>query len=155
MSPPGPSSEWAWIALGSNVGHRGRALGCLRSALGEAGILLEAVSAEILTLPVGATAQGDFHNQVLLARSPASWTARRWLDVCLDAEAHCGRRPTYHWGPRRADADLVLLGRRGEVVSPESPTVPHPALGQRPFWLRLIAEIDADLAASLPPPAAG
>jgi 2-amino-4-hydroxy-6-hydroxymethyldihydropteridine diphosphokinase len=104
---------------------------------------------------VGAIAQGDFHNQVLLARSPRPWTARRWLDACLDAEALCGRRPTYRWGPRRADADLVLLGRHGEVVSGGDPTVPHPALPQRPFWLRLIAEIDADLAASLRPHPAG
>ncbi len=151
MSAEGPVSEWAWIALGSNVGHRGLALGCLRRALSSAGLVLEGTSAEVLTLPAGVTAQGDFHNQVLLARSPAPWTARRWLDVCLEAEALCGRRPTYRWGPRRADADVVLLGRRGEVASGGDPAVPHPALPQRPFWHRLIAEIDPEVAASLGP----
>jgi 2-amino-4-hydroxy-6-hydroxymethyldihydropteridine diphosphokinase len=150
-----PASEWAWIALGSNVGHRGRALECLRSTLTSAGVLIEAASAEILTRPVGVTAQGDFHNQVLLARSPVPWAARRWLEACLAAEEGCGRRPTYRWGPRRADADLILLGRRGELASGADPAVPHPELAHRPFWRRLIAEIDPEVAASLPSAAAG
>jgi 2-amino-4-hydroxy-6-hydroxymethyldihydropteridine diphosphokinase len=141
-----PESEWAWIALGCNVGHRGRALGCLRSALDGAGVRIEAASGEILTLPVGVTAQGDFHNQVLLARSPEPWPAHRWLAVCLAAEARCGRHPTYRWGPRRADADLILLGRHGEIASGAEPVVPHPGLPQRPFWRRLIAEIDPAVA---------
>lgn len=139
------SAEWAWIALGSNVGHRGRALHCLRVALAGAGLVLETVSSEILTRPVGVTSQGDFHNQVVLARSPTPWTAERWLTACLEAERSCGRRLTYRWGPRRADADLVMLGRRGEVRSSGDPEVPHPELPVRPFWRRLIAEIDPAL----------
>jgi 2-amino-4-hydroxy-6-hydroxymethyldihydropteridine diphosphokinase len=144
-----PASRWAWIALGCNLGHRGSALGCLRTALGSAGIAIEGVSTEILTRPVGVTAQGDFHNQVLLARSPAPWPAHRWLELCLAAEDACGRRPTYRWGPRRADADLILLGRSGEIASDADPAVPHPGLAQRPFWHRLIAEIDPTVAAAL------
>ena len=142
------ASAWAWIALGCNIGHRGRALACLRAGLVAAGIRVESASGEILTRPVGVIAQGDFHNQVLLARSPEPWPAERWLDVCLGAEVGCGRRPTYRWGPRRADADLILLGRHGEVVSAGSPTVPHPELPDRPFWHRLIAEIDPAVAAA-------
>jgi 2-amino-4-hydroxy-6-hydroxymethyldihydropteridine diphosphokinase len=148
--PGAPTSEWAWLALGCNVGHRGRALGCLRTALEAGGIRIERASSEILTLPVGVTSQGDFHNQVLLARGPEPWPARRWLEACLAAEAGCGRRPTYRWGPRRADADVILLGRRGEVASAADPVVPHPGLAQRPFWRRLIAEIDPAVAEALP-----
>lgn len=135
-------SEWAWLALGSNVGHRGRALACLRDALAAGGIHLEALSSEILTRPVGVTDQGDFHNQVVLARSPVPWAPRRWLEACAAAESACGRKPTYPWGPRRADLDVVLLGRRGQVTSAATPSVPHPQLAHRPFWHRLIAEID-------------
>jgi 2-amino-4-hydroxy-6-hydroxymethyldihydropteridine diphosphokinase len=147
-----PASAWAWIALGCNVGHRGRALACLRVNLGSSGARVEAVSSEILTLPVGVTAQGDFHNQVLLLRSPEPWTARRWLGLCAAAERACGRRQTYAWGPRRADADLVLLGRLGEVLSATEPVVPHPGLATRPFWRRLVAEIDPEVAGGLPNP---
>jgi 2-amino-4-hydroxy-6-hydroxymethyldihydropteridine diphosphokinase len=144
------ASEWAWIGLGCSVGHRGRALACLRDGLLAAGIRIEGASTEVLTLPVGVVAQGDFHNQVLLARSPQPWPAERWLEACREAEVGCGRRPTYRWGPRRADADLILLGRHGEVVSAGSPTVPHPGLADRSFWHRLIAEIDGELEAGLP-----
>ncbi len=135
-------TDWAWLALGCNVGHRGRALACLRDALTAGGLHLQSVSSEILTRPVGVTAQGDFHNQVVLASSPEPWPPPRWLEVCAVAEASCGRRPTYPWGPRRADADILLLGRRGEVASAADPAVPHPELPHRPFWRRLIAEID-------------
>jgi dihydroneopterin aldolase/2-amino-4-hydroxy-6-hydroxymethyldihydropteridine diphosphokinase len=143
MPDDAPRTRWAWIALGSNLGHRGRALACLRRSLEARGLVIAAASEEVLTRPVGVLAQGDFHNQVVLARSPEAWTGERWLRVCQAAEADCGRRPTYRWGPRRADADLVLLGRSGEVASPAEPTVPHPELASRPFWSRLIAQAEA------------
>ncbi len=142
------ATEWAWIGLGSNLGHRGRALACLRSELEAGGAAVEATSAEILTRPVGMVAQGDFHNQVVLARSPEPWPPPRWLELCRQAETGCGRRPTYRWGPRRADADVILLGRHGEVTSAADPIVPHPELAHRPFWHRLIGEIDLDVAAA-------
>ena len=144
-----PTSPWAWIALGCNVGHRGRALRCLRDALESSGMAVEGASMEILTRPVGVVAQGDFHNQVVLARSPEPWTAHRWLEACANAEEACGRRATYRWGPRRADADLILLGRHGEIASRADPAVPHPELPRRPFWRRLVAEIDPEVAAGL------
>ncbi|MGD0833561.1 MAG: 2-amino-4-hydroxy-6-hydroxymethyldihydropteridine diphosphokinase [Candidatus Dormibacteria bacterium] len=152
--PGPPASSWAWIALGVNLGNRGLALACLRDSLGRAGAAVEGASGEILTRAVGVTNQGDFHNQVVLVRAPEPWTATRWLRVCGEVEAACGRRPTFHWGPRRADADIVLLGRHGEVVSAGAPTVPHPELARRPFWLRLIAEIDPAVAAPPGPAAA-
>jgi 2-amino-4-hydroxy-6-hydroxymethyldihydropteridine diphosphokinase len=145
---PGEVTEWAWVALGSNIGHRGEALACLRDALTAGGLQLAMASSEILTRPVGVSAQGDFHNQMVLARSPEPWTASAWLERCLAAEAACGRRPTYRWGPRRADADLVLLGRHGEVTASAAPSVPHPELPNRPFWRRLIAEIDPSVLGS-------
>jgi 2-amino-4-hydroxy-6-hydroxymethyldihydropteridine diphosphokinase len=143
------ASEWAWVALGANIGHRGRALACLRQSMIAGGVSLEMASPEILTRAVGVTNQGDFHNQVVLLRSPEPWTAARWLGLCNRAEEACGRRPTYRWGPRRADSDIVLLGREGEVVSHGDPVVPHPELPRRDFWRRLIAQMDAGLAARL------
>ena len=151
-----PRSEWAWIALGSSLGHRGRALACLRAALEEAGAPALLASSEVLTLPLGVTAQGYFHNQVLLVRGRRARLPSEWLRLCTEAEERCGRRPTYRWGPRRADADLLLLGRRGELSSDGDPAVPHPALLLRPFYRRLVAEIDPDVAAALwPPPREG
>ena len=140
MSGDAPATETAWVGLGSNLGHRGRNLARLREALTVNGVTIVAASAEILTRPVGVTAQGDFHNQVVRLRSPAQWEPRRWLDHCKAAEVASGRRTTYRWGPRVADADILMLGEHGVVrVHEPGLTVPHPELANRPFERELLA----------------
>lgn len=140
-------SATAWVALGANLGHRGRALATLRVTLEAAGdIRIVTASSEIVTRPVGMLAQPDFHNQVVRLASSAPLHAAAWLTRCHDAEIAAGRRPTVKWGPRRADADLLLLGARGELrVDQPDLRVPHPALPDRPFLWRLLAEIDPEL----------
>jgi 2-amino-4-hydroxy-6-hydroxymethyldihydropteridine diphosphokinase len=134
------STDAAWVSLGSNIGHRGRNLARLRDALTARGVTIVAVSPEIVTRPVGVTAQGDFHNQVVRLRSPEPWRPDRWLAHCKAAEVAAGRRNTYRWGPRIADADILLLGEHGEVqVREEGLTVPHPELANRPFEGELLA----------------
>jgi 2-amino-4-hydroxy-6-hydroxymethyldihydropteridine diphosphokinase len=136
------AADVAWVALGSNLGHRGTALASLRTALQSDGVVIEAISSEVLTRAVGVTAQGDFHNQVVRLRSPEPWTPMRWLEHCKSAERAAGRRPTYRWGPRRADADILLLGLRGEItVNDPDLIVPHPRLHERPFLVRLLSEL--------------
>lgn len=144
MRPAG--SDVAWVALGSNVGKRGAALRCLRAELEHGGARIEAASSEILTRPIGVGAQGDFHNQVVRLRSPEPRTPEEWLAQCRAAETRCGRRETYRWGPRRADADVVLLGPDGaiRVATPEL-TVPHPELANRPYLRRLLGELGIDV----------
>ena len=132
----------AWVALGANLGHRGRALACLRAALQREGVTLEAESREVPTRPVGVTAQEDFHNHVVRLRSPEPWSAQRWLQHCKAAERSCGRRESYRWGPRAADADVLLLGEHGEVhVQSGDLVVPHPELPNREFLGRLLREL--------------
>src|SRR4029077_15743024 len=101
------STDTAWVGPGSNIGHRGEHLARLRDALTESSVTLVAVSPEILTRPVGVTRQGDFHNQVVRLRSRAPWAPRSWLAHCRAAEVAAGRRTTYRWGPRVADADIL------------------------------------------------
>ena len=132
----------AWVALGSNAGHRGAALARLRDALQREELVIEASSSEILTRATGDTHQAEYHNQVVRLRSPAPLPPERWLELCKEAELAAGRKQTYHWGPRVADADILLLGERGEIsVSQPHLAVPHPRLHERPFLLRLLAEL--------------
>jgi 2-amino-4-hydroxy-6-hydroxymethyldihydropteridine diphosphokinase len=132
----------AWVALGSNIGSRTQALACLRTELQRDGVVIEAASSEILTRPVGVTAQADFHNQVVRLRAPEPWAPHHWLMHCKQAEQRCGRRESYHWGPRVADADVLLLGKSGEMsVDDGDLTVPHPELRHRPFLARLLREL--------------
>jgi 2-amino-4-hydroxy-6-hydroxymethyldihydropteridine diphosphokinase len=132
----------ARVTLGSNVGSRTRALACLRAELQHGGVVVEAASSEILTRAVGVTAQADFHNQVVRLRAPEPWAPHHWLMHCKRAEQRCGRRETYRWGPRVADADVLLLGESGEIRVDEGDlTVPHPELRHRPFLARLLREL--------------
>jgi len=134
------STDTAWLSLGTNLGHRGRNLARLRQALASGGVTITAMSPEILTRPVGVTAQGDFHNQVVRLRSPERWPPRRWLEHSKAAEVAAGRRTTYRWGPRIADADILMLGEHGEVhVEEPGLAVPHPEIANRPFELQLLA----------------
>ncbi len=134
-------SDTAWVALGSNIGHRGRNLARLRDELASDGASIAASSSEILTRPVGVTNQADFHNQVVRLRTAAPWDPRRWLTHCRRAERAAGRRDTWHWGPRVADADILLLGDHGELhVDEPDLTVPHPEIERRPFLVELLRE---------------
>jgi 2-amino-4-hydroxy-6-hydroxymethyldihydropteridine diphosphokinase len=139
LSTGAGATDTAWLSLGTNMGHRGRNLARLRLALTSEGVTITAASPEILTRPVGVTAQGDFHNQVVRLRSPEPWPPRRWLEHSKAAEVAAGRRTTYRWGPRIADADILMLGEHGEVhVQEPGLTVPHPEIGNRPFELQLL-----------------
>jgi 2-amino-4-hydroxy-6-hydroxymethyldihydropteridine diphosphokinase len=138
--PAAATTDTAWVSLGTNMGHRGRNLARLRDALTTDGVVIAAASPEVLTRPVGVTTQGYFHNQVVRLRSAEPWTPRRWLEHCTRAELAAGRRPTYHWGPRIADADILLLGMDGAVhVQEPGLDVPHPELAHRPFERDLLA----------------
>jgi 2-amino-4-hydroxy-6-hydroxymethyldihydropteridine diphosphokinase len=146
MSPGGPNAAIAWVALGANIGHRGRALARLRAELENARLRVAAASPEILTRPVGMLEQQPFHNQVVRLEAAAPLHALAWMRACQAAESAAGRRPTVRWGPRRADADLLLLGDRGDVrVELPELRVPHPALPDRPFLWRLLAAVDPTL----------
>jgi 2-amino-4-hydroxy-6-hydroxymethyldihydropteridine diphosphokinase len=136
------TTDVAWVALGSNLGNRGQALAALRHHLSRDGVVIEAASSEVLTRPIGVTGQGDFHNQLLRLRAPRAWSPQRWLEHTRAAEIASGRRDTYHWGPRRADVDIILLGGDGEVELKEPGlVVPHPEIGNRPFIGRLLEEL--------------
>jgi 2-amino-4-hydroxy-6-hydroxymethyldihydropteridine diphosphokinase len=141
MAAP-PATDVAWIALGANIGNRGQALARLRDELTRRGLVIDAASSEILTRAVGLRRQQDYHNQVLRVHSASALTPEVWLRTTQEAEVAAGRRPTYHWGPRRADADILLFGPRGEIsVNEADLVVPHPQLRERPFLLRLLAEL--------------
>ncbi len=64
------------------------------------------------------------------------WTLLRLL---LDVERAEGRVRRVRWGPRTLDCDLVLYGR--ERVDLPDLKVPHPEIGNRPFWQTELVEL--------------
>lgn len=141
MSEPA-ATDVAWIGLGANVGNRGQALTRLRDELTQRGLVIDSASSEIYTRAVGLQSQPAYHNQVIRVHSAAPLTPHEWLRLLKAAEVGAGRKPTYRWGPRRADADILLLGPHGDIsVAEPNLVVPHPELSNRPFLLRLLGEI--------------
>ena len=132
----------AYLALGANLGDRARNLAEARRLLGERGANLLRESAIRETEPFGVTDQPLFLNQVV----EVEWSGgpRDLLDAAKAVEAAVGRRPTYRWGPREIDVDILLFG--DETVTDTDLVIPHPGLRDRDFVLEPLAELRPDLA---------
>lgn len=131
----------AYLALGSNVGDRARALERARSLLAERGARGLRESAVRETEPYGVTDQPRFLNQVI----EVEWagTPRELLETAKGVEAAIGRTPARRWGPREIDVDILLFG--DESVAEPDLAIPHPGLWQREFVLEPLAELRPDL----------
>ncbi len=124
------------VALGSNRGNRLGALWRARAALGRLGRVV-AVSSVLETAPFGETEQPAFLNQVLLLHTELS--PHELLRQVRRIERRLGRTPTYRWGPREIDIDLLFY----DALRLSSPalTLPHPGLCEREFVLGPLREI--------------
>lgn len=133
-------SEWAFVALGSNLGDRASWLARGREALAALPDteVVEATAPEE-TEPIGPGSQGPYLNQMVLVNTALAPGAL--LEAGHEAERRAGRDRSVgeRWGPRTLDMDLV---RYGEVTS-SSPALrlPHPELARRGFWVRELAAL--------------
>lgn len=133
------TGEWAFVALGSNVGDRAACLAFARQRLAMLPRTeLVAQSAVEQTDPVGPVPQGPFLNQMVLLRTEL--TAHELLTHCQEVEDACGRERRERWGPRTLDVDIVRYG--DHRMDDAALTLPHPELPNRPFWQREVAELE-------------
>ncbi len=134
------STDVAYVALGSNIGDRGRHLAMARKRLAALpGTCVLAASAIDETAPLGDIPQGRYLNQMVALETTLSPHAL--LAELHRIEADAGRTRRVRWAPRTLDLDIVLLER--QEVHDDSLTVPHPELPRRPFWLRELDELRA------------
>ena len=63
------------------------------------------------------------------------------LRVLKTLEYELGRQPTFRYGPRLIDLDIIFYGDR--IVNAPELTIPHPRLEEREFVLRPLANIAA------------
>jgi 2-amino-4-hydroxy-6-hydroxymethyldihydropteridine diphosphokinase len=130
------------IALGSNLGDRGRHIRVAADALAQ---LLHnfRLSSIIETAPVGAGLEQDppYLNAVGVGESDRP--IREIFDELRAIEAQSGRARPYPGAPRTLDLDLILAG--DEVVDSEDLQVPHPRFRDRRFVLDPLCEIAPDL----------
>jgi len=133
--------ERVYVALGSNVGDRAAHLAHARARLARLrGTRLLRASTVEETAPLGPVPQGPYLNQMVLLETTLA--PRELLEQLHAIEAERGRVRSVRWGPRTLDLDIVRYGDRA-VREPEL-TIPHPELEHRDFWLREIAELDAE-----------
>ncbi|MGE5618216.1 MAG: 2-amino-4-hydroxy-6-hydroxymethyldihydropteridine diphosphokinase [Sphingomonadaceae bacterium] len=128
----------AYLSLGSNVGDR---LAHLRQAVdllsATPGISVQRVAGVYETEPVGVEDQPWFLNTVVEVSTELA--PRDLLSAVKAVERSVGRTPTFRWGPREIDVDIVLY--EGVEVSDGDLTVPHPRMRERLFVLLPLREL--------------
>jgi 2-amino-4-hydroxy-6-hydroxymethyldihydropteridine diphosphokinase len=125
------------IAIGSNLGQPQRNVEVAIARLSSLGYL-RAKSSLYATKPWGIEDQPDFCNAVVQIDTQLG--ARELLAALKGIEDTMGRTPTYRWGPRLIDLDLLTFDNV-QMNEPEL-TLPHPRMYARAFVLVPLAEID-------------
>ncbi len=132
-----------YLSLGSNVGDREANLRVALERLAEGPFRITGVSPIYETVPVGETPQPvpDYLNCV--ARAETELHPPEVLKYTQGVERVGGRTPTFRWGPRTIDVDLLLYDD-ATVLEPGL-TVPHPRMAERAFVLKPLADLEPDL----------
>ena len=134
----------AYLGLGSNLGERDANLEQAMRLLGSSVDTKPIRSSSVYeTAPWGYSDQPSFLNCVLEIQTTLEPIPL--LELAQSVEAKVGRLPTFRWGPRLVDIDILLYGDR--TVSIDSPDlqIPHCRMSQRAFVLVPLAEIAAEL----------
>jgi 2-amino-4-hydroxy-6-hydroxymethyldihydropteridine diphosphokinase len=119
-----------YLSLGSNLGDRRANLReAIRRLAPPVVVLAESLIYE--TPPWGEENQPRFFNMALKAHTDLPPMNLR--DQVKQIEADLGRRPSYRWGPRSIDIDILLY----DDLIMETPelTIPHPRMHERGFVL--------------------
>ena len=140
------SHERVFIGLGTNLGadldqNLHEAVEAIRR-LPDTDVVR--VSSFMRSAPWGVTDQPPFLNAVVEIRTKLE--PLPLLHALKKLETALGRVPTYRWGPRLIDFDIILYGTR--VVDLPELKIPHPHYQEREFVRLPLAEIAPELAAT-------
>jgi dihydropteroate synthase/2-amino-4-hydroxy-6-hydroxymethyldihydropteridine diphosphokinase len=125
-----------YLGLGSNLGDRyGRLIEALDRL--QAHVTIDAISSIYETEPWGYADQPCFLNAVCGGETELS--ARDLLGCAKAIETELGREPTFRYGPRAIDIDILLYD--SDVIEQDHIQVPHPHLHERDFVLAPLNEI--------------
>ncbi|HEX6349796.1 MAG TPA: 2-amino-4-hydroxy-6-hydroxymethyldihydropteridine diphosphokinase [Candidatus Dormibacteraeota bacterium] len=131
----------AYLGLGSNLGSREDNMARARELIEAAGAHVLRASSVIETEPWGVSDQPRFLNQVLEVEWAGS--AQDLLTAMKNVLHRIGRTPTFRWGPREIDIDILLFGDQ-RIDEPDL-QVPHPRMWEREFVTRPLAELRPDI----------
>lgn len=130
----------AFLCLGTNMGNKLRNLQNAIASL-PPDINLIKWSSVYQTVPWGYTDQPEFLNQVIKVSTdlePSALLARlKWIETRLD------RQPTFRYGPRSIDIDILFYDDL--VMNTPRLVIPHPRMTDRAFVLVPLVELAPDL----------
>lgn len=129
-----------YLGLGSNLGDRLANLGAAAAALPTAVEVLRQ-SPIYETEPWGYADQPAFLNCVIEAQTLLEPPAL--LAYLKQIEASLGRTPTFRYGPRCIDLDILFYDDL--ILETAGLTIPHPRLHERAFVLAPLADLAANL----------
>jgi 2-amino-4-hydroxy-6-hydroxymethyldihydropteridine diphosphokinase len=127
----------ARIGIGANLGDPERTVRDAIVRLRGLGTIVRA-SSLYRTAPWGVEDQEEFVNAAVLLETQLE--PRALLVELKRLEAELGRTPTFRWGPRVIDLDILAYEDR--VIDETDLVIPHPRLRERAFALVPLAEID-------------
>ncbi|MBF0549101.1 MAG: 2-amino-4-hydroxy-6-hydroxymethyldihydropteridine diphosphokinase [Deltaproteobacteria bacterium] len=131
-----------YLGLGSNLGDKVSQIQSAVARLKELpGFIFGRVSSLYRTAPVGVKDQDDFVNAAV--QGTTVWKPEELLRALKTIENDLGRRPSFRWGPRAIDLDILLYG--DQVISSETLIIPHPEMHRRRFVLVPLSEIAAEV----------
>jgi 2-amino-4-hydroxy-6-hydroxymethyldihydropteridine diphosphokinase len=130
----------AYIAFGSNIGDRYRAVEDALFKVEQRGMKITNKSKIYETEPYGYTDQPPFINGAIEVETDLS--CRKLLETLLSIESELGRVREIRWGPRIIDLDILLYNR--EIHDEQDLKVPHPDMQNRDFVLKPLADLCPD-----------
>lgn len=129
-------TEIVALALGSNVGDRMAAIKAAAAAMAPY-VRITAASDVYETAPVYVNDQPAFLNAAVVGETGLEPLVL--LRALKGLESELGRVPTFQYGPRLIDIDIVFYGDR--VLKMPELIIPHPRMAEREFLLRPLSEI--------------
>lgn len=124
------------ISLGSNIGDRENFIKSAIELL-KMKVEIQKISSLYETAPWGKTKQPNFLNICLLGETDLK--PAELLEFIHETETHVGRTPSFKWGPREIDIDILFYDH--QIINTEGLTIPHPHLAERAFVLVPLADI--------------
>jgi 2-amino-4-hydroxy-6-hydroxymethyldihydropteridine diphosphokinase len=140
MSNGGRVNNIIYIALGSNLEDREENLGTAIAAM-PPDIIPLVCSPIYETPPWGYIDQPAFLNQVIKAKTDLE--PEKLLRYLIELEEKVGRQPTFRYGPRKIDLDILFYNNI--VVDMPGLTIPHPRIQERAFVLVPLSDVAPNL----------
>ena len=133
--------EKAYLLLGTNVGDLEENMARALRAIAAQNIRIRKKSKIYKTKPWGVHGQADYLNLALEVES--DFSAAEMLDIFKCIESQMGRkRAEKRWQPRVIDIDILFWGNH--VVDRPDLKIPHEHFFNRPFAVKILAEIAPD-----------